>query len=224
MVRLATLQKGRSGPLGMPWSAMDEEVHLIDRARSGDGSAAGELLQRYQRRVYGLCLRMLGSTEDAEELTQETFVKALMGLERFDGRSTFSTWLYRIATNACLSRLRSDRVRSKARVASLPDMELSSRPSVQTAEGAFDASGRRRAVSVGLGQIAPEHRVVLVLRDVQGLEYEQVAAVLGVPVGTIKSRLFRARVALRRALEQAHGAPIDGHAEDRTDRSEGASR
>lgn len=186
---------------------MDEEVQLIERARTGDGAAAGELLQRYQRRVYGLCLRLLGNADDAEELTQDTFTRALMGLERFDGRAAFSTWLYRIATNACLSRIRSDRVRSKTKAPFHADMEPPSRLGVQTPDGAFDASRRRWAVSEGLDRIAPEHRVVLVLRDLQGLEYEQVAAVLGVPVGTIKSRLFRARLALRQAIEQLEARP-----------------
>lgn len=192
-------------PLGDTPAAMDDEAHLIDRARTGDGAAAGELLQRYQRRVYGLCLRMLGNADDAEELTQESFVRALIGLERFDGRAMFSTWLYRIATNACLTRLRSDRVRSRTAASFPTGMELPDHRGVQSGEGEFDASRRRRAVSEGLDQIAPEHRVVLVLRDLQGLEYEQVAAVLGVPVGTIKSRLFRARLALRQAIERVEG-------------------
>ncbi len=187
---------------GNPLRVMDDEPQLIERAKAGDGAAAGEIVERYQRRIYTLCLRILGDADAAEELTQETLVKALTGLERFDGRAQLGTWLHRIATNACYSRIRSDRVRSKGRVPWPESGEPEAKQGVQRNEGALDAGQRRRSVAMALGQIQPEHRVVLVLRDVQGLEYEQVAEVLGVPVGTIKSRLFRARVALREAVER----------------------
>lgn len=191
---------------------MDDEPQLIERARSGDGAAAGEIVERYQRRIFTLCVRILGDTDAAEELTQETLVKALTGLERFDGRSKLGTWLHRIATNACYSRIRSDRVRSRGRVAWPETAEPQARPGVKRADEVLDAGQRRRLVSLALDQIQPEHRVVLVLRDVQGLEYEQVAEVLGVPIGTIKSRLFRARAALREAVErlEAGGPNAEG--------------
>lgn len=193
---------------------MDDEPQLIERAKAGDGAAAGEIVERYQRRIYTLCLRILGNAEDAEELTQETLVKALTGLERFDGRAQLGTWLHRIATNACYSRIRSDRVRSKGRVpwpeTGEPEAGLGVQHGSQPSEAALDAGQRQRAVAMALGQIQPEHRVVLVLRDVQGLEYEQVAEVLGVPVGTIKSRLFRARVALREAVERIESGTSQG--------------
>lgn len=191
---------------------MDDEPQLIERARSGDGAAAGEIVERYQRRIFTLCVRILGDTDAAEELTQETLVKALTGLERFDGRSKLGTWLHRIATNACYSRIRSDRVRSRGRVAWPETAEPQARPGVKRADEVLDAGQRRRLVSLALDQIQPEHRVVLVLRDVQGLEYEQVAEVLGVPIGTIKSRLFRARAALREAVErlEAGGQNAEG--------------
>jgi RNA polymerase sigma-70 factor (ECF subfamily) len=181
---------------------MDDEPQLIERAKAGDGAAATEIVHRYQRRVYALCLRILGNPDDAEELTQETLVKALTGLERFDGRAKLGTWLYRIATNACYTRLRSERVRSRGRVPWPESGELEAASGVKRSEAALDAGQRQRHVAQALDRIQPEHRVVLVLRDVQGLEYEQVAEVLGVPVGTIKSRLFRARLALREAIEQ----------------------
>lgn len=195
-----------------PQRVMDDEPQLIERARSGDGAAAGEIVERYQRRIFTLCVRILGDTDAAEELTQETLVKALTGLERFDGRSKLGTWLHRIATNACYSRIRSDRVRSRGRVAWPETAEPQARPGVKRADEVLDAGQRRRLVSLALDQIQPEHRVVLVLRDVQGLEYEQVAEVLGVPIGTIKSRLFRARAALREAIErlEADGPNAEG--------------
>lgn len=181
---------------------MDDEPQLIERAKAGDGAAASEIVERYQRRIYTLCVRILGNADDAEELTQETLVKALTGLERFDGRAGLGTWLHRIATNACYSRIRSDRVRSRGRVPWLEHGEPEGRSRVQRSDEALDAGQRQRHVAAALDQIQPEHRVVLVLRDVQGLEYEQVAEVLGVPMGTIKSRLFRARLALREAIER----------------------
>ncbi|GIW73731.1 MAG: RNA polymerase sigma factor [Phycisphaerales bacterium] len=184
----------------------EDEPQLIQRARAGDAAAAGEIVQRYQQRIYALCLRVLGDPDAAEEITQETLIKALTGLERFDGRSALGTWLHRIAVNACSSRLRSDRVRKARRVSWSQAEELAAPSSVQQDDTGVDAAQRRRLVSAGLDRISPEHRIVLVLRDVQGLEYEQIAEVLGVPVGTIKSRLFRARAALRRAIEQLQSA------------------
>ena len=180
----------------------DDEPQLIERAKAGDAAAAGEIVERYQRRIYTLCLRLLSDADAAEDLTQETLVKALTGLEKFDGRSALGTWLHRIATNACFSRIRSDRVRSRGRVAWPETTEPEGPGRVQRTGEGVDAAQRRRLVAVALDRINPEHRVVLVLRDVQGLEYEQVAEVLGVPMGTIKSRLFRARAALREAIER----------------------
>lgn len=180
----------------------EDEPQLIERAKAGDAAAAGEIVERYQRRIYTLCLRILADADAAEELTQETLVKALTGLEKFDGRSALGTWLHRIATNACFSRIRSDRVRSKGRVPWPESGEPIAPPRVQQGEDRLDAAQRSRLVAAALDRINPEHRVVLVLRDVQGLEYEQVAEVLGVPMGTIKSRLFRARAALREAVER----------------------
>ncbi|MFI4915914.1 MAG: RNA polymerase sigma factor [Phycisphaerales bacterium JB060] len=183
----------------------DDETQLIERARAGDGPAATELVERYQRRIYNLCLRILGNPDDAEEMTQETLVKALTNLERFDHRAKLSTWLHRIATNACYTRMRSDRVRKRGRVpwpeSGEPEGALRIKQSDRTAE----ASQRHRQVSEALGRLNADHRVVLVLRDVQGLEYEQVAEVIGVPVGTVKSRLFRARAALRDLIEELDG-------------------
>ena len=180
----------------------DDEPQLIERAKAGDAAAAGEIVERYQRRIYTLCLRILSDTDAAEELTQDTLVKALTGLENFDGRSALGTWLHRIATNACFSRIRSDRVRSKGRVPWPESGEPIAPQRVQQGEDRLDAAQRSRLVAAALERINPEHRVVLVLRDVQGLEYEQVAEVLGIPMGTIKSRLFRARAALRQAVER----------------------
>jgi RNA polymerase sigma-70 factor (ECF subfamily) len=191
---------------------MDDEPQLIQRAKSGDASAATEIVERYQRRIYTLCLRILSDADAAEELTQETLVKALTGLERFDGRAGLGTWLHRIATNACYSRIRSDRVRARGRVPWPESTEPEARSGVKRADEGIDAGRRQRLVSLALDQIQPEHRVVLVLRDVQGLEYEQVAEVLGAPIGTVKSRLFRARVALRQAVErlEADAGPSQG--------------
>lgn len=179
----------------------EDEAQLIQRAKAGDGAAAAEIVERYQRRVYTLCLRLLGNRDDAEEMTQETLVKALTGLERFDGRASFSTWLHRVATNACYSRLRSENVRSRGRVPwpEVGEPEAASR--VKRGDEAVDARHRQRQVAAALDRLQPEQRTVLVLRDVQGLEYEQLAEVLGVPIGTVKSRLFRARIALRELIE-----------------------
>lgn len=217
---LRTLARPSRSTKGGHARVADDETQLIQRAKAGDGAAAAEIVERFQHRIFTLCLRLLGNRDDAEELTQETLVKALTGLERFDGRASLSTWLHRIATNACYSRMRSDHVRNRGRVPWPEDGEPAAASRVQSGDESVDAGQRRRDVAAALEGLQAEHRVVLVLRDVQGLEYEQLADVLGVPVGTIKSRLFRARVALRESIETLEsGSTVRRDRAGRGDRS-----
>lgn len=180
-----------------------DETTLIDRARSGDAGAAAEIVERYQGKIYALCTRVLGDSEAAADITQETLIKVLTGLERFDGRSALGTWIHRIAANACYTRIRSDRVRRRAHAPWPEHGEPTEPRGVQHPGQVQEAEERGRLVSAALATLQPDHRVALVLRDVQGLEYDQIAEVLGVPTGTVKSRLFRARAAMREAIEHA---------------------
>jgi RNA polymerase sigma-70 factor (ECF subfamily) len=193
--------------------------------------AWAELVTRYQDRLFGVCFRMVGDRETAADLTQDAFVKIIQGLETYDGRAKLSTWMIRVAMNVCLSHLRSQKLRKHASLdamgggvaASLvrggdsaEDVRVlsgSQRPGAphrgvpasvreQTPASSVEHQALRRSVVKALAGLDPDQRAILILRDVQGLEYDQIAAALEVPGGTVKSRLFRARAALREALER----------------------
>ena len=180
------------------------EQELIARARDGDQTAFEALVTENERRIYHLCHRLTGNPEDAADLTQEAFLNAWRGLSGFQGGSSFSTWLYRLASNACLDFLRREKRRrvlsmtvpledEEGRQADLPDQG-------PTPEEALEASERCLALHAGLQRLSEEHRRVLVMRELQGLSYREIASALGVEEGTVKSRLARARGALRKVL------------------------
>jgi RNA polymerase sigma-70 factor (ECF subfamily) len=188
-------------------------AHLLRRAAEGDRTAFGQLVILYQDRMFNAVLRIVGDRDDASELTQEAFARALAALPDFRGDAHPYTWLFRIALNLAISRLRQDRRR---RTFSLdqPTNGRGNRPADQASalvdrmrgqspDPAATAERRERAEQVlaALGRVDAEHRAVLVMRDVDGLDYQQMADVLDLPLGTLKSRLFRARVALRDELK-----------------------
>lgn len=145
---------------------------------------------------------MVNDPELARDLTQDAMVKIIEGLSSYNGSSQLSTWMIRIAMNVCLSRLRSDKLRRHASLEGEGPFPRLARGGEQTAADGVSLDEQRGRLLDALNRIAPEHRSILVLRDVRGLEYEQVAEALDIPVGTVKSRLFRARTALREAMEQ----------------------
>ena len=197
------------------------EVLLMHRAKSGDRGAYGQIVLLFQDRLYNAIVRLVGDREEAHELTQETFTRGLEKIDSFRGEAGPYTWLFRIAVNLSISQLRKvqrhrtfslDRpssgngVGSNGRyspddqAASLVDRMASSR----SEPGPLDrAEGRERdqAVLEALGRLDAEYRAVLVMRDIEGFDYQQMADVLGLPLGTLKSRLFRARLALRDELK-----------------------
>jgi RNA polymerase sigma-70 factor (ECF subfamily) len=177
--------------------ASDEE--LLAAHLQGDRTAFGALMTRHERRIYGLCFRMLGNREDAEDATQEAFIGALRRAGSFRGEAAFSTWLYRIAVNAA-----TDLARRRGRSRTIP---------LETDEGHRDvaATGDPSAglatsltVQAALRAVPEDFRIALILCDLYGFGNAQTAEILGVPVGTVKSRVFRGRLALGRQLaEQA---------------------
>jgi len=197
-------------------------VGKIRAAGIGSRAAWGELLERYQDRLYSVCLRMVGDRDRAADLTQDAFVKVLQGLDSWDGRSRLSTWMIRVTMNVCLSHLRSEKLRRHARLgneAGMPPGRGES-PGNRSPDAFPAGSGRRgeaerepapessvqhqdqrRRVLAALASLEPDQRAIIVLRDVQGLDYDQIAAALDVAVGTVKSRLFRARLAMRESME-----------------------
>jgi RNA polymerase sigma-70 factor (ECF subfamily) len=193
------------------------ELQLVRAHRSGDPEAIGKLLTVYQYRVYSICYRMMRNPEEAADLTQESLLRVLEGLDSYDERAKLSTWVIRVTMNCCLSAMRK---RSRRRTTSL-DARLESEPH-DASPGANladpgELSGLRRVeqaevrsrLLAALQRLEPDTRALLVLRDAQGLEYQQIAAVLSVPVGTVKSRLFRARAALRSEMERSEAETID---------------
>jgi len=190
---------------------VDEDRRLVDRAKAGDVRAFEALVRRYERWVFTLALRMVGDRGDAEDIAQEVFLKAYRGLQGFRGGSRFSTWLYAIASHHCLSYLagRGSRVRRAERTGNPTDRQGGVLPSaldrVADASPGPDAvlerHELRRVIQNELVQLTEQHRIVLILRDIQGMSYEGIAETLGVELGTVRSRLHRARMELKARLE-----------------------
>ena len=177
-------------------SAPSDEALLAAHLR-GDPGAFGELVARHERRIYGLCLRILGNREDAEDATQEAFLAALRKACSFRKAAAFSTWLYRIAVNAATDQARR---RGRARLAALdPEDAGLAAPGGELGEVVAAAV----AVQTALAQVPEEFRVAVVLCDLYRVPYAEAAQILEVPVGTVKSRVFRGRAALADRL----GAP-----------------
>jgi RNA polymerase sigma-70 factor, ECF subfamily len=181
---------------------------LVYRSIAGDRFAFPELVRRHERRVYNLSYRMLGREEDARDATQDAFMIALRKLSSFRGDAAFSTWMHRVTVNACYDILR----KRKREPGALPN-EVEAGPShPDHAETTALSVDVRRA----LLRVPFEFRAPLVLHDVQDLPYDEIAEILGVPVGTVKSRIHRGRVALAAALGERFGHPRTS--EERTNR------
>ncbi len=179
------------------------DMELVRQAQRGAPSAFAELVSRYQDRVFNTCYRMCHHHADALDLTQSTFLKALEGLRQFQGRSAFYTWLFRIAMNLTISHRRARQHPVHSLGAAADDCGP---PSVQPAARETDVSEpvereeRHQRVAAALAQLDEEFRAAVVLKDIEGLDYAAIAEILDVPVGTVKSRIFRGRMSLRELL------------------------
>jgi len=176
------------------------EQELVQAAGRGNSAAFEQLVRLYENKVYHLALRMCTSPEDANDVAQEAFLAAWKGLPSFRGESGFSTWLYRLTSNAAIDHLR----RNKKQKGDLSlDNEELSLDAVDPGPRPQDAAEKgelKEAVEAGLRQLSDDHRQVLVLREMQELSYEEIAGMLGLDLGTVKSRISRARNALRKIL------------------------
>ncbi len=168
---------------------------IIDRVNDGDAEAFEELVRRYEKTVFNIALRMVGDRDDAADMTQEAFIKAYGSLGSFQGNSRFSVWLYRITTNVCL-----DHLRAKARKKQVPlgladdaEQELDIPDMREMPEEQLMRKLSMQAVQRGLERLAPEHRQILIMRELGGMSYAEISSALSLEEGTVKSRIFRAR-------------------------------
>ena len=176
-----------------------DDPHVVDRLRRGDVAAFEELVIAYQHRVFGVALRMLGNRAEAEEIAQETFLRAHRALADFRGDAKLSTWLYAIASRLCLNRLAGGE-RRRAREGEETLLRLASDDAGAAAR--LERSELEQALAAAIEALPEERRIVVVLRDVQGLSYDEIAETLGLEPGTVRSRLHRARMDLKAKLER----------------------
>jgi RNA polymerase sigma-70 factor, ECF subfamily len=188
-----------------------DDQRLIVECLRGDPAAFGVLVRRYQDRLYSTVFRLVGNAEDAQDVVQEAFLNAYQSLEGFKGDSLFFTWLYRIAVNAAISFKRKRRVvipidAARGGVSGVPRGVEPPDPSELSRPGhALEQEEQERRIQRALSRLSPEHRAVLILKDMEGQKYEAMAEILRVPLGTIRSRLHRARLELRELLEKDEG-------------------
>jgi len=188
---------------------VEDEQALIASAQAGQ-QAMGRLLEQHQDRIYAVCRRITGNDADARDATQDALIAVMRGLPRFDGRSKFSTWAYRVATNACLDELRR---RKRRPVVGLPEFETADRQPVGPggrSRAAGSIAGRvadRLDVDAALRELSPDFRAAVVLRDLCTFDYAEIAEVLGIPPGTVRSRISRARALLADQLRDPAEGP-----------------
>ena len=187
-----------------------DDITLVQRVRTGDQRAFKQLVERYQRKVYGVAFGMMHNKEDARDVAQEAFVKVYRYLEYFKGEASFSTWLFRITSNICI-----DLMRKRGQTKGLTHVEFDESVKQDTAEAQIGALGsllgtnpQKSALRKELGdkinealsEIPEAHRQILLLREVEGMSYEAIAQTLNVPKGTVMSRLFHARLKMQTKL------------------------
>jgi len=182
----------------------DDHRLIAECLHEGNALAFGELIRRYQDRLFNSVFRILGNVEDAQDAVQETFLNAFRSLDSFKGDAEFFTWLYRIAWNTAVSLKRKQRV-----VLSLHG-DRNGHAGIDPLDGsdgnqpghALEKAEQERRVQDALTRLSPEHRTVLVLKEIENQKYETIAEILDLPVGTIRSRIHRARMELREILER----------------------
>lgn len=179
-----------------------QEQKWVKAARRGDQDAFEQLVLAYQKRVFALTLRMCGNPEDAAEAAQEAFLAAWQGLNAFREEASFSTWLYRLASNACVDLLRREGRHRSSAGPSLDDEELQLEPAdgAPTPQEAAERAELRNQIEEGLRALSPEYRQVLILREMHQLSYEEIGQALRLDLGTVKSRISRGRKRLQKFL------------------------
>lgn len=188
---------------------LDEDTELARECRQGSREAFNRLVYKYQDRIYSIALRMMQNTEEAKDIAQDVFFSVYKSIKRFRGDSKLATWLYRIAVNACINKLK-----SKSRKQTQPIEETSpakmgeagqegtTSSEISDPHKALERKDLGQKIEGELAKLPPESRIVVLLRDVQGMSYEEIEKILGIPDGTVKSRLHRARLELKKRLKK----------------------
>ena len=184
------------------------DQELVALAKQGDQDAFAQLVEANQNKIYSLALRMTGNPEDGADLAQEAFLKAWRSLPTFQEESSFSTWLYRLTINLCIDFLRKEKRRKAAVTTISLDDDEDESPPVEVPDQRFTPETEvehrelRAAMSRALHSLSDEHRQILILREVEGLSYTEIAGLLELEEGTVKSRIARARISLRNILQK----------------------
>lgn len=187
---------------------MENEQNLIEKSKKGDADAFSELILAYEKKIISFTYRMLGNTEDAEDAAQEVFVKAYRAISGFDGKASFKTWLYKIASNVAMDELRKRKRRNSDKTVSLytesedGEYEL---PLSSEKDEPFEEARKNELQKIlqnAIGELKEEYRLVVVMRDVQNISYEDIAKTTGLSLGTVKSRISRGRLSLKKILEK----------------------
>jgi len=208
---LPAASTGFSGTLGRVeasnhvMTGCQDDHSLVAACRAGQTEAFGVLVRRYQDRLFPTIVRLVGSAEDAQDVLQDAFVRGFEKLDQFHGESSFYTWIYRIAVNLALSGHRKNRNRRFSRLNQPGKSETVVDPADQSPESdptlALERLEREAIVEAALGELGPEHRAVVILKDFDGRRYEEISTLLNIPIGTVRSRLHRARSELRIRLQ-----------------------
>jgi len=179
-----------------------DDLNLIKRFKNGDASAFGEIVNKYQDKIYNLCRYMLGNVADAEDAAQDVFLKAYQALPKFQPDASLYTWLYRIATNTCIDYKRKpiweSLFGSSEEGEKLIHDIASDAPSP---EKLYQAKQIDQALQAGLAKLSPKLRAIIILKEIEELSYEEIAATLDISVGTVKSRIARAREDLKKSMK-----------------------
>ena len=180
-----------------------DDIDLINRFKNGDTSAFGEIVNKYQDKVYNLCRHMLGNAADAEDAAQDVFLKAYQALPKFQPEASLYTWLYRIATNTCIDRRKKPIFESLFGDSGEGERLVHDRASdAPSPEKLYQSKQTGQALKEGLGRLSPKLQAIIILKEIEELSYEEIADTLEISMGTVKSRIARARDELQKLMQE----------------------